>query len=226
MNDLFRFFVQYELPIYLILGIGALFSLRSLLKAWADWRLAVFGLEKELVFQRVRVSGAFFILFLMIGLSQFCLVTFVVPFLPAVTFLATPTVDLNQPPVGPTADGTLAAEITATPAPPPGSVGCVPGQLIILSPLPGAEVQGKIVLQGSVDIPNLGFYKYEYATQGSEQWKTIAAGDKIIQNGELGQWDTTELVPGDYQLRLLVTDNVGAALPPCVLPVRIIAPAP
>ncbi len=96
MNALLQFFTEYETVIYLILGIGAFFSLRILFTAWSEWRLAVFGLEKELIFQRVRISGSFLILFIMIGLSQFCLVTFIVPFLPASAVLLTPTLNMTQ----------------------------------------------------------------------------------------------------------------------------------
>jgi hypothetical protein len=223
LDALFRFLVQYEILIYLILAIGAVFVARSLWKAWAEWRSAVFGLEKELSFQKVRVSGAFFILLVMIGLSQFCLVTFIVPFLPAATFLLTPTADLLQTPVATLSADTLTAQLS-NPAAPEGTVGCVPGQIMVSSPQPGGEVQGKIVITGTVEVPNFGFFKYEYAPQGSETWLTIAAGDKTFRNGELGAWDTSQLVPGDYQLRLLVTDNLGKALPACIIPVRVIAP--
>jgi hypothetical protein len=147
----------------------------------------------------------------------------VVPFLPSSTFLATPTVDLTQAPAAAPVAGATASE-TGTPAPPPGTIGCIPGQLIISSPLPGQEIQKRIVLTGTVDIPNFGFFKYEYAQQGTEQWATIAAGDKIVKDGEIGAWDVTELTPGDYQLRVLVTDNVGTALPPCITFVRVTAP--
>ena len=87
MDALLRFFTEYETVIYLILGVGAVISLRVLRSAGSEWRLAVFGLEKELIFQRVRVSGSFLILVILIGLSQFCLVTFVAPYLPASAFL-------------------------------------------------------------------------------------------------------------------------------------------
>ena len=39
--------------------------------------------------------------------------------------------------------------------------------------------------------------------------------------GPLGQWDTGTLAPGDYQLRLVVSDNQGQALPACVITVRV-----
>lgn len=223
MDALFRFLVQYEVLVYLILAIGVVFSARSLWKAWAEWRAAVFGLEKELSFQKVRVSGAFLILLVMIGLSQFCLVTFIVPFLPATTFLLTPTADLLQTPVATLSADALTAQL-GNPSAPAGLVGCVPGQIMVSSPGPGGEVQGKVVISGTVDVPNFGFFKYEYASQGSETWSTIAAGDKAIRDGELGAWDTSQLIPGDYQLRLLVTDNLGKALPACIIPVHVIAP--
>lgn len=223
MDALFRFLVQYEFLIYLILAIGVVFVARSLWVAWAEWRTAVFGLEKELSFQKVRVAGVFLILLVMIGLSQFCLVTFIVPYLPAATFLLTPTADLLQ-----TAVATLSADaLTAqpnNPVAPAGLIGCVPGQIMITSPAPGGEVKGKVIISGTVDIPNFGFFKYEYASQGSETWSTIAASDKIKRDEELGVWDASQLVPGDYQVRLLVTDNLGKALPPCIVPVHVSAP--
>jgi hypothetical protein len=95
---------------------------------------------------------------------------------------------------------------------------------MLSSPKPGGDVQGKITLIGTVNVPNFGFFKYEYAQQGNETWATIAAGDKVVIEGELGVWNTAQLVPGDYQIRLLVTDNLGKLMPACTLPVRVIAP--
>lgn len=223
MDALFRFLVEYELLIYLILGIGAVLVGSSLWLAWREWRTAVFGLEKELSFQKVRLSGAFFILFLMFSLTQFCLVTFVAPFLPSGIFQMTPTVALLQTPSVTLSPAELTAQPTVVLAP-PGSVDCVPGQIMISSPAPGSEVKGKIVISGTVDVQNFGFFKYEYSLAGNDSWATIAAGDQPIRNGELGVWDTSQITPGDYQVRLLVTDNLGKALPACIIPVRIVAP--
>jgi len=162
VDDLLQFFTQYELVIYLILGAGAAFFLRALLSAWSEWRLAVFGLEKELIFQRMRISGSFLILFLIIGLSQFCLVTFIAPYLPASAFLQTPTLSLTQSVAATSQDGTPMPAATSSLLPPPGSVGCVPDQLTFTSPQPGAEVSGKVLLRATINFPNLGFYKYEF----------------------------------------------------------------
>src|ERR1700690_3427501 len=91
-------------------------------------------------------------------------------------------------------------------------------------PEPGKDISDSITLKGTVDLPNFGYYKYEYALQGSEQWTTIAADNKVKQDTDLGIWDPTALVPGDYELRLVVTDNLGNILPPCVVPIHLVAP--
>jgi len=223
VGALFRFLVQYEVLVYLVLTIGAVFTARSLWKAWSEWRISVFGLEKELAFQKVRVSGAFFLLLIMIGLSMFCLVTFIVPFLPATTFRGTPTANLLQTPAVTLSAADLTAQVNAT-ATPTGTSGCVPGKLEFSSPKPGESVKSKIILSGTINVQNFGFYKYEYAAQGSENWTTIAAGDKVVTEGELGAWDTSQLTPGDYQIRLLVTDNLGKPLPACISTVHVTAP--
>lgn len=225
MDALFRFLVQYETLAYLLLTIAGIFSARSLWKAWAEWRSSVFGLEKELSFQKVRIAGVVFILLVMIGLSQFCLVSFIVPFLPATTFRPTPTADLLQTPAAPLAQTSPdQTSLPGTPSAPAVTLDCIPGQIMFSSPKSGDEVNGKIILSGTVNVENFGFFKYEYTSLGSDTWTTIAAGDKVIIDGELGAWDTAQLVPGDYQIRLLVTDNLGKPMPACTIPVRVIAP--
>ena len=102
--------------------------------------------------------------------------------------------------------------------------GCIPEQLLLTSPEPGQDVNGTVTLIGTVDIANFGFYKYEVSPTGADTWSTISAGREIVRNGDLGLWDTSTLTPGDYQLRLLVTDNQGQSYPPCVISIRVSAP--
>ena len=52
-------------------------------------------------------------------------------------------------------------------------------------------------------------------------WLTIQAGDIVTHEGRLGYWDTTRLNSGDYALRLVVTDNQGEPVDPCVVHVRV-----
>jgi hypothetical protein len=97
----------------------------------------------------------------------------------------------------------------------------VENQINISSPLGGQEVHGTVEIRGTVNIPDFGFYKYEVALVGSDAWATIAAGRDKVMDGPLGQWDTATLSPGDYQLRLVVSDNQGRALPPCLIKIRV-----
>jgi len=218
-----RFLVQVEKPLYLTLAVAGVFVARSLFLAWREWRLSVFALEKELTSRRLRASGAAAILLVLLGLSVFIVVSFVVPFVPATALAATPTPNLLVTPQGGLPSGSTTA-LLAEPAT-VNAVGCLPGQLIITSVQPGQTLQGPVELIGTVDLPNFGFFKYEYALQGTENWVPIAAGRDPLRDTSLGVWNTSNLLPGDYLLRIVVTDNTGTALPPCVIPVRITAPA-
>jgi hypothetical protein len=223
MAEFYKFLALYEALIYILLAIGALFSFRWLWRSWRESQIAVYRMEREFSSRRLRQSAAISILITVLFCVEFFMVTFIIPGLPSDVFLATPTLDLISTPTG-----TLSPAIMTQFAnlPPQTSVanvsGCTPNQVILISPMPGEEVKGTVVLIGTVNIPNFGFYKYEVAAQGSNTWATISAGRTIVINGALGNWITTALTPGDYQLRLVVTDNQGLALPACVVPVRVV----
>jgi arginine exporter protein ArgO len=106
-------------------------------------------------------------------------------------------------------------------APVAGSQGCVPGQLEITSPKPGAEVGGTVTLVGTVYLPNFGFYKYEVALRGTDNWSTISAQSETKKNEELGILNTTVLTPGDYLLRVVVLDNSTQIIGTCIITIRI-----
>jgi hypothetical protein len=107
--------------------------------------------------------------------------------------------------------------------------GCVPGQVAWTFPTDGATLQGEVILTGTVNVPNLGFYQYEFTQPGSTAWTTIAAGKTPISDQPMGgegsgRWDTSVLTPGDYLLRLVVRDNANNIFPACTVHIRIIAP--
>jgi hypothetical protein len=103
--------------------------------------------------------------------------------------------------------------------------GCIPGEIEWTDPQPGDEVKGPVELKGTIAVANLGFYKYEYSQAGSDTWTTIAAGDAPVQDGPLGgNWNTEQLLPGDYRLRLVVSDNANNTLPACGIRVRVVGP--
>lgn len=223
MAAFYRFLGTYEVLIYIVLAIGGLFAFRWLWTTWNEWRESLYSLEREFALRRIGQAVAFVTLILLLCSAEFVFASFVIPNLPASAFLSTPTLDLFTTPTG-TISPELATQLALTPhgaATAPNTSGCVPNRLIITSPKPGTEVKGAIDLTGTVNIPNFGFYKYEVAPLGTDTWATISAGREIVVNGSLGGWDTTALIPGDYQLRLVVTDNQGQALPPCIIPVRV-----
>ncbi len=227
MSAIYQFLGTYEIIIYIVLAIGGLFALRWLWTSWNEWRTAVYNLEREFALRRMGRAIASLALVMMLFCGELVAASFIIPNLPASFFLATPTLDLLATPTG-TITADLATQIALTPRPEPtlgNTSGCIPDKLDITSPKPGTEVSGVVDLQGTVNTPDFGFYKYEVAPLNSDAWATISAGRSIVINGSLGMWDTTTLNPGDYQLRLVVTDNQGQVLAPCIIPLRVTSPS-
>ena len=226
MAGIYQFLSKYEVLIYVVLAIGGLFAFRQLFKTWNEWRESVYTLEREFALHRMGQAVAFVILILILFFGELTTVSFVIPDLPASFFISTPTIDVLATPTG-TISAELATQIALTPLPVPtlgNTSGCVADKLMITSPKPGSEVSGVVDLIGTVNISDFGFYKYEVAPLNTNDWATIAASTTPVPNNSLGQWDTSILTPGDYQLRLVVTNTQGQSLPPCVIPLRITAP--
>ena len=224
MIAVYRFLSTYEGLIYLVLVIGGIFLLRWLWRTWSIWRGAVFGLEREISRRRfARAIGAN-VLWLVLFIGTVVITSFVIPSMPPSSLIATPTVDLLVTPTG-TISADMAATIAARPLPQAEdySDGCVPGKIIIDSPLPGQSLSGIVELEGTVNAEKFGFYKLEVAPVNTEKWATVYAGRETVRDAALGRIDTNELIPGDYSLRLVVVDNVGETLPPCVIQVHVIA---
>jgi hypothetical protein len=89
--------------------------------------------------------------------------------------------------------------------------------------VPGQEFSKTIKLKGTTNVPGFGFYKYEYGQPGQNNWVTIAAGNEIKIDAEIGAWNISQLPQGDYELRLVVINQQNESLPPCVVPIRILS---
>ncbi|MFL7871378.1 MAG: hypothetical protein AB8I58_21300 [Anaerolineales bacterium] len=225
METVYRFLATYEGLIYILLALGGLFAFRWLWKSWRELHDSVFGLEREFAMRRLSQALAISLLILAMFFGELFLASFIVPSLPSADLLATPTMDILSQTEGALSGNPETLLTSLPPAPETSSTsGCVPDQLFITSPESGQEVSGTITLVGTVDIPDFGFYKYEVSPQGADTWATISAGREIVQNGDVGFWDTSALTPGDYQLRLIVTDSQGQSYPPCIISVRVSAP--
>jgi hypothetical protein len=222
MGFVYRALGTYESLIYISLAILGLFVFRRMWGSWREWRDAVFTLEREFALWRLVRVAAMGILVLALFFVEFYVATFIAPSLPAIDLLATPTLDLLVSPP-PTLTGVDATE-GAPPTQPvqSGMSGCIADQIMITSPKPGEEVSAVVDLVGTADVPNFGFYKYEIASVGTQSWATLAAEREPKKDELLGKWNTLSLSNGDYFLRLVITDNVGNALEPCVIAVRVL----
>ncbi len=234
MESIIGTFTQNEVWVYSALGIFAVWQLVGFISSWQELRAASFGMERSIAQTKLNQTATMLVLILLLGVAEFTLVSFVAPTLPGALPLPTPTLNLlaTAPPTSaPTLEATTQGgqPLPATPQPTAGALsssGCVPKQIEITSPKDGEQVSGIVKIIGSVDIPNFGFYKYEIARPGDTVWLSINAGEKVVKDGSLGDWITTVLPTGEYLLRLMVADNQGLFLSPCVIQVTIVAPTP
>ena len=223
MGPVYRTLASYEPLIYIALAIGGMFAFRRMWRSWREWRDSVYSLEREFALRRLGQATAAAFLILALVFVEFFVATFIAPSLPASDILATPTLDLLLTPAATLspAEATQAALSPVTQPAPSGMSGCVPDKIMITSPKPGVEVNGTVTITGTADTTNFGFYKYEVAPMGTQSWATIAAKRDRVKNAELGEWSTVSLTNGYYFLRLVITDNVGVSLEPCVIAVRV-----
>lgn len=229
LEQALRFFRAYELWIYLFLGLGGLIYLRRFFLAWQELRGAGFGLERENAQSRLNQSASVLVLLFAMAITEFVLVSVIAPTVPGALPLLTPTLDLLSTPtttlqVGTTPEAAQSLSPTTVGVTPTGalaSAGCLPGQIIITSPQDGSEISGIVIITGTVDIPNFGFYKLEMKRPEEADWLTILAGNEPKQEESLGSWNTSLLPAGNHQLSLVVTDNQGQSLSPCVIQIRV-----
>jgi hypothetical protein len=229
MADVVRFFRSYEIWIYLVLGVLALWQIRKFMIGWEEVRGAAFGLEREAAQNRLNQAAVMLLLLLLMSVSEFTLVYIIAPSVPGAIPIPSPTLNLLA-----TSTAVLSQETpnpyaveTPTTLPVEGQLagqGCVPGSVAISSPKDGDTVSGVVKVEGTADIPDFGFYKYEIARQGDLIWLSLNAGEAPVRDGLLGEWITDMLPEGDYMLRLVVTDNKGQTLPACVIQVRVVPP--
>ena len=225
MEQVFQFFRAYEIWIYVILGVLVLWQIRKFGLAWEELRGAFFGMEREAAQSRVNSAATMIVLLIIMAVTEFTVVTFVVPTLPGANPLPTATLDLLATPTitlpPPNQNPNETQEATPTPGEIPAAEGCVAEQINLTSPLNGDRVSGSITISGSADIPNFGFFTLQIARPGDVIWLPILVGQQPVKNDILGTWDTSSLTPGEYMFRLVVTDNIGNELTPCAIQLMV-----
>src|SRR5512136_702977 len=144
MTDVLRFSIRLAPLILLIFLLGLTFGIRRLSRAIQEMRGAAFGLEREIANRHKNRAISALVLVSLLAFSEFFLVIFLVPNIPALSQLATSTINPLTTPTSTfqlqfletvgagTPGSTLVAQAT----------GCIPGQIDITSPKPGDEIQG------------------------------------------------------------------------------------
>jgi hypothetical protein len=207
---------SYEILVYAVAGVLALFYLRQIYTAHQDLRKTIFGLEREALSRRQNRSISMLIFLAFASGLVFAAVNYALPQVRRAQLLQ---------PAGST-------EIPVTPTPTPLILygvdlsGCTNPHATIKSPTPGQAVQGSVDIRGSADIADFAFWKYELGNpQAANVWVTLKASNKPVSDDVLGTWDSTTVPPGVYQLRLTVTDSKGNSPKPCVVPLQVLGPS-
>lgn len=237
MEALLPFLEKYEVWIYVLLSVVAFIYLQKLVVAWKEWQGTVFGLERESAQRRFSTALTILILLVLFVVVEFVIVSFVSPNAPQIVSLPTPTLDVLATPTvtlpvlaqaasveNPAGGAMLETQAAPTTSPEALAEGCITGQIEWISPKAGDSISATVELTGTVNVPNLGFYKYEYSRPGEDLWTTIAGGNQAKVNGQIGFWNTTQLNQGDYLLRLVVADNENNLFPACKIAVRVVKP--
>ncbi len=226
MQIILTFLVKFETWIYILAAIAAVFFLRGVIVSWQELRISIFGLERENALRKLNSNISGLILTGIVVASEFIMVSVITIKYPSQVVLATPTLEIQAtetPPIG------LISGVSGTTMATPGlegsANGCIPGKLEWIFPMAGDTISGKVELKGTVNVADLGFYKYEYKAAGEPVWITIAGGSLPVVEGALGGlWQTDNLLPGEFELQLVALDSRNNSLPPCVIPIVIKAP--
>jgi len=187
MNEILRLLQTFEIWIYILLGLVGLFYFQKFIRALNEWHGTIFGLERDNAQRRLNEAVTVLVLSLIIAVGEFSITTFVIPTIPGVQILSTPTLDvLSTPtttlavlptilPVSSQFPGQAVLTDTPTSVSGQASNGCVPGKLEFTAPVNGEAISGVVSLKGTLVVENFGFYKYEYSKPGTNTWITIAA---------------------------------------------------
>ncbi len=226
MAEIFRFLTLAEPYLFFLLGIVGFLYFRKLILAIGDYKNSLFGLEKDNARGHIFQAGGVMVLVLIIAVGEFIFVSYIGTNPAVFNLNATPTLNLSSTET-PIFSGEIPAGVMSTDdmlaitEAPLGEPKCISGQLDWSFPLEGDELKGKVELKGTTNVPDFGFYKYEYSID-NVNWNTLLAGTTVVTDGVLGEWDTSLLTPGDYFLRLVVTTTQGSPLPACIIKIRIL----
>ncbi|MCJ7513238.1 MAG: hypothetical protein MUO23_09760 [Anaerolineales bacterium] len=228
MEEAILFVEANQAWIYLLLALAGGLYLRQVLRSYRQRRETIFALERERTTGRLRASAAMLGTVLGLMLVTFLVSTFAAPAIPAsIRPTALPTLSLlPTATLALVASGEQLATATPLPAVTVDSAGCQNPVATVTAPANGDSLSGVVEVAGTANIENFAFYKLEYISLvPGAVWRAVWAGTTPVVDDQLGTWDTSLVIPGDYAFRLVVTDAAGNAPLPCMLQVRVQAAA-
>ena len=86
---------------------------------------------------------------------------------------------------------------------------CPRRQACFMSPMTGITVTGVVEFRGAANRPGFNYYKLEYQKEGTTDWVLIETHELPVQFASLGYWQTADVQPGKYLVRLIVVDING-----------------
>lgn len=226
MEGLIKFFIGAEPVIYIVAGLVLVIAIIRFVKLTNERKKTVFGLEREVLLKRIRSTFTMATISGVMILAELFFVSYGSVKFPDLSIDATPTAEaqisstqtnllvVNQP----------VTQITKS-ATDSNSDGCVNGQIQWTKPKAGDSIQGSVDLQGTVNLPSLGFYKFEYKGLNDANWITIAGASIPVIDGPFGAtWNSQNVTPGDYQLQIIAYDTNNNEYPACIITVHVLAP--
>jgi hypothetical protein len=217
MTQAARLIGQYQLQIFIGIGLLAAIYVGLYLRARDRLSRTPFGLEREVLVRRQNGSLAMLTLLVLLAASITIMNVVVAPQTvntkPTATSLVEPTA---------TASPVAASQNIVV-----DSSGCENPNATLTAPKKGERIAGAYEVHGTANIPNLAFYKFEISGAGTNgEWLSLGVGTKSVVDGLLGRFDATAREPGNYAFRLVVLDSSGNFPPACVVTVTFVGLSP
>jgi hypothetical protein len=135
-----------------------------------------------------------------------------------------PDVPAGGVPAGEVSVGATQTPFPTPPTPPtPAPPDCPHARAQLTRPRIGEAIADQVQVEGSANIDDLGYYKFEFRREDVEdEWHWAASYEDPVDRGVLGTWQVAHLPEGTYTLRLTVV-NVQGNYPfaPCDVTVHI-----
>jgi len=233
----------YDIWIYALFAIIAIFMLRSALRARMHVRQSIFSLEKEFARNRVYKAAAVIILMAILSGALFAVTHMEEPSVPPLDeptptatqlLRATPTLSPEEITPTPTATATTArptreviptapvATHTPVPVAPPPPL-CPNPAVNLTAPGVNARLSGVVQVTGTAAIGNFWYYKVEIGI-GHDPAGWTVIGDlhyEPVSNGVLETFNAAAFPAGQYTIRLVAVDKTGNFPEPCAARVTI-----